>query len=233
LPAWFLESSTQTYAEETSPNERLKAALIGCGGMGTFDAKFAERFADVVAICDVDENRLKAAREHFKGAEAYSDYRKVCDLSDLDVVINGTPDHWHTLINLRAIRSGKDVYSEKPLTLTIDEGKRLVAAVKETSRVLQTGSQQRSDKTFRLACELVRNGRVGKVERVRVWLPMGLREGPFSEQPVPGGLDWDFLLVGLLRRNDDRLGRSSQRHCAMGTRPRAERARERGRRGDC
>ena len=192
LPRWFIEGSPRALAQVTSPNERPRVALVGCGGMGTFDAKFAERFGDIVAICDVDEGRLASAREHFKGARVYDDYREVCDLPDLDIVINGTPDHWHTLVNLRAIRSGKDVYSEKPLTLTIDEGKRLVAAVKESGRVLQTGSQQRSDKTFRLACELVRNGRVGKIERVRVWLPTGLREGPFAKQPVPDGLDWDF-----------------------------------------
>jgi predicted dehydrogenase len=110
----------------------------------------------------------------------------------VDVIINGTPDHWHTLVNLRALGSGKDVYSEKPLTLTIDEGKRVVAAVRKTGRVLQTGSQQRSDKTFRLACELVRNGRIGKVKRVTTWLPTGLREGPFAAKPVPKELDWDL-----------------------------------------
>jgi len=192
LPKWFVEICSPASAQVTSPNERPRVALVGCGGMGTFDAKFAERFGDIVALCDVDEARLQKTREHFKRAEPYRDYREVCDMPGLDIVINGTPDHWHTLINLRAIRSGKDVYSEKPLTLTIDEGKRLAAAVKETGRVLQTGSQQRSDKTFRLACELVRNGRVGKVERVRMWLPTGLREGPFAAQPVPDGLDWDF-----------------------------------------
>ncbi len=191
-PSWFVETSSNAAAEIKSPNERPRVALIGCGGMGTFDAKFAERFGDIVAICDVDQVRLRKAQEHFKQAQCFQNYREVCDLPKLDVVINGTPDHWHTLINLRAVRSGKDVYSEKPLTLTIDEGKRLVAAVKETGRVLQTGSQQRSDKTFRLACELVRNGRIGTLKRVRVWLPTGLREGPFAEQPVPDGLDWDF-----------------------------------------
>jgi predicted dehydrogenase len=160
--------------------------------MGTADAKFATRFGDVVAVCDVDQAHVAKARENFKEANSYHDYREVCDLPDVDVVINGTPDHWHTLVNLRAVRSGKDVYSEKPLTLTIDEGKRLVAAVNETGRILQTGSQQRSDKTFRLVCELVRNGRLGKVQRVKTWLPMGLREGPFSAQAVPEGLDWDF-----------------------------------------
>ena len=116
----------------------------------------------------------------------------MCDLSDLDVIINGTPDHWHTLINLRAIGSGKDVYAEKPLAMTIDEGKHIVAAVKKSDRILQTGTQQRSDKTFRLACELVHNGRLGKVARAQVWLPRGLREGPFATEPIPKALDWDF-----------------------------------------
>ena len=193
LPTWFLESSApRVLAVEKSPNERPRVALIGCGGMGTGDARSAERFGDIVAVCDVDSSHAEKARETFKKAEVYGDFRKVCDRPDIDAIINGTPDHWHTLVNLRALRSGKDVYSEKPLTLTIDEGKRVVAAVKETGRILQTGSQQRSDRTFRLACELVRNGRVGKVERVKVWLPMGLREGPFQPQPVPKGLDWDF-----------------------------------------
>jgi predicted dehydrogenase len=194
VPKWFLESSDSCVcAQVNSPNERPRVALIGCGGMGTVDAKLAERFGDIVAVCDVDKSHVeRAAREHFKRAEIYHDYRDVCDRPDLDVVINGTPDHWHTLINLRAIHSGKDVYSEKPLTLTIDEGKRLVAAVRDSGRILQTGSQQRSDKTFRLACELVRNGRVGKIERVRTWLPMGRREGPFVPRPVPTELDWDF-----------------------------------------
>ena len=193
LPAWFLESMpAHVMGAETSPNERPKVALIGCGGMGTGDAKSAQKFGDIIAVCDVDSERLGKAIQHFKGATPYSDFRKVCDLPDLDVVINGTPDHWHTLVNLRAVRSGKDVYSEKPLTLTIDEGKRLVAAVNSSGRILQTGSQQRSDKTFRLACELVRNGRLGKIERVRTWLPTGLHEGPFAPAPVPKELDWDM-----------------------------------------
>ena len=102
-----------------------------------------------------------------------------------------TPDHWHTLVNLAALKAGKDVYSEKPLTLTIDEGKRVVAAVKEHKRVLQTGSQQRSDARFRLACEIVRNGRLGKLTTVTTVLPQGLNAGPFKTAPVPKGLDWD------------------------------------------
>ncbi|MDQ3332375.1 MAG: Gfo/Idh/MocA family oxidoreductase, partial [Planctomycetota bacterium] len=195
LPAWFRESSeSRLFAQETSPNERPRVALVGCGGMGTGDAKNAQRFGDVVAVCDVDAERLGKASETFKGAKGYDDYRQLCDDNGIDVVINGTPDHWHTLVNLRALRSGKDVYSEKPLTLTIDEGKHVVAAVKEHGRILQTGSQQRSDAKFRLACELVRNGRLGKIDRAKVWLPAGFNEGPFPPEPVPAGLDWDRWL---------------------------------------
>ncbi len=193
LPGWFLERCASTaLARETSPNERARVALVGCGGMGTGDAKNAQRFGDIVAVCDVDQNHLDHALATFKGAKGHHDYRELCDRPDVDVIINGTPDHWHTLVNLRAVQSGKDVYSEKPLTMTIDEGKRLVAEVKQSGRILQTGSQQRSDATFRLACELVRNGRIGKIERARVWIPEGRQGGPFAVQPVPIGLDWDF-----------------------------------------
>jgi predicted dehydrogenase len=196
VPRWFVEEQTAQLraADERSPNERPRLALIGCGGRGSGVAKDAQRFGDVVAVCDVDAQHRDRAREAFGAEAAHSDFRHVCDLPNVDVIINGTPDHWHTLVNLRAVRSGKDVYSEKPLTLTIDEGKRLVAAVRESGRILQTGSQQRSDARFRLACELVRNGRIGKVHRATAWLPMGLHEGPFQAASVPDGLDWDFWL---------------------------------------
>src|SRR5262245_49980914 len=120
LPQWFIESCPpRALAEEKSPNERPKVGLIGCGGMGTGDAKNARRFGDIVAVCDADRSHAEKASETFNGAKVYHDYRDVCDRPDVHVIINGTPDHWHTLINLRAVRSGKDVYSEKPLTLTI------------------------------------------------------------------------------------------------------------------
>jgi predicted dehydrogenase len=110
----------------------------------------------------------------------------------IDAVINGTPDHWHSLINIAAARAKKDIYSEKPLTLTIDEGKHVVKAVRDNQVILQTGTQQRSSQRFRMACELVRNGRIGKLKEVSVWLPAGLRGGPFESKPVPENLDWDF-----------------------------------------
>ena len=110
----------------------------------------------------------------------------------MHAVVNATPDHWHSLVNIAAARAGKDIYGEKPLTLTIGEGRHVVEAVRKHGVVLQTGTQQRSSQRFRLACELVRNGRIGRLKQAEVWLPAGLRGGPFPTAPVPAGLDWDF-----------------------------------------
>ena len=193
LPRWFLEESQAAQTPRVpGPNDRPSIALVGCGGMGRGDARNASRFGRVAAVCDVDERQVAEAKKLFPEAEEQRDFRKVMERDDIDVVICGTVDHWHTLISMAAMRAGKDVYCEKPLTLTIDEGKRLVQTARETKRVLQTGSQQRSDKNFRLACELVRNGRIGKLKNIQVWLPAGRREGPFQPSPVPQGFDWDF-----------------------------------------
>jgi predicted dehydrogenase len=194
LPAWFAggcQAQTQSKAP-TSANDTPGIALIGCGGQGQGDLRSAARFGRVVALCDVDDNQLASAAKKWPTAAHEHDFRKVMERKDVDVVVCGTVDHWHTLVSLAAMRAGKDIYCEKPLTLTIDEGKRLVEAQATTKRILQTGSQQRSDKNFRLACELVRNGRLGKIKEVDVWLPAGRREGPFKTAPVPKGFDWDL-----------------------------------------
>lgn len=200
LPLWFVERELARAAEPAatvaSPNERPHIALIGCGGMGIGDAKDALRFGDVVAVCDVDRRHLDRAVQLFtkngKTPAAFTDFRSLLERGDIHAVINGTPDHWHSLINIAAAKAKKDIYSEKPLTLTIDEGKHVIKAVRENQVVLQTGTQQRSSQRFRMACELVRNGRIGKLREVNVWLPAGLRGGPFATRPVPAGLDWDF-----------------------------------------
>jgi predicted dehydrogenase len=175
-----------------SPNDQPAVGLIGCGGMGRGDAKNASRFGRIVALCDVDEGRIAEVKKQWPDAATYKDFRKLLEHKDLQVVICGTVDHWHTLVSMAAMRAGKDVYCEKPLTLTIDEGKRLVETARKTKRILQTGSQQRSDKNFRQACELVRNGRIGKLKHVSVFLPAGRREGPFKPSPVPEGFNWDL-----------------------------------------
>jgi predicted dehydrogenase len=193
LPKWFVEE-THANAPEKSAGQRSRIALIGCGGQGRGDAKKASRFGDVVMVCDVDNERIAEAKKLWPEATTKKDFRHVTESRDVDVVICGTVDHWHTLISIAAMRAGKDIYCEKPLTLTIDEGKHLVKVSQETGRILQTGSQQRSDARFRLACELVRNARIGKLKQIDVFLPMGRREGPFQSKSVPAGFDWDMWL---------------------------------------
>ena len=190
LPRWYLEELSAPIAR--AADDQPAIALVGCGGMGRGDAKNASRFGRVVAVCDVDDKQIAEAKKQWPDAEAYKDFRKVMDRQDIQAVVCGTVDHWHTLVSLAALRSKKDVYCEKPLTLTITEGQHLVKAVRDTGRLLQTGSQQRSDKNFRLACELVRNGRIGKLKHVSVWLPSGRREGPFKTSTPPTGFDWNM-----------------------------------------
>ena len=191
LPAWFLDECAAQQPSKES-NNTPGVALIGCGGRGRGVAAGAAKFGRIVALCDVDEKNLALAAKTWPDAAKFDDFRKVLERKDVDVVVCGTVDHWHVLVSIAAMRAGKDVYCEKPLTLTIDEGKKIVAEQKKTKQILQTGSQQRSDKNFRLACELVRNGRIGKAKEVDVWLPSGRREGPFKKVPVPAGFNWDM-----------------------------------------
>jgi predicted dehydrogenase len=201
LPRWFVEQelSASTQASHVrSANDRPGIALVGCGGMGRADAKSAARFGDIVAVCDVHSRQAAAAAAQFgderRTPAQYDDVRRVLERQDVHVIVNATPDHWHTLINMAACAAQKDVYAEKPLTLTIEEGQRLVRAVRRHGVVLQTGTQQRSNRLFRLACDLVRNGRIGTLSDVAVFLPAGVRGGPFAAAPVPDGLTWDFWL---------------------------------------
>ena len=158
----------------------------------------ARQWADIVAVCDVDDAQASAAARKFsregKIPDQFNDFRKVLERNDVHAIIHATPDHWHTLINLAAAQAKKDVYGEKPLTLTIDEGRLMTKAVREHKIVFQTGTQQRSDQWFHLACQLVRNDRIGKLKTVKVFVPGGLRGGPFHPVPVPAGLNWDFWL---------------------------------------
>jgi predicted dehydrogenase len=199
LPLWFVERQQLSAADvpaTPTPNDRPGIALVGCGGQGGADAKWATNYGEIIAVCDVDQTHAAKAATRFtvgdKVPTVYSDFRKVMERDDVHVIINGTPDHWHTLVNMAAAKAKKDVYSEKPLTLTIDEGRQLVNVVQASGIILQTGTQQRSDARFRMACELVRNNRIGRLLRANVWLPAGLRAGPFPVVPVPDGLDWDF-----------------------------------------
>ncbi len=191
VPYWFTASRARG---QEANSDRLRIGSIGVGGRGTGIMKEASRFGDVVAVCDVDLARAEQARKAMGAApDVYQDYRELLARKDIDVVTNGTPDHWHTIVNVAACRAGKDVYTEKPLTLTVDEGKILRKVVEETGRIVQVGTQQRSVPHFRTVCELVRNGRIGRLRQVLVLLPFWTTKGgPFPGQPVPEGLDWDF-----------------------------------------
>jgi predicted dehydrogenase len=195
--------------ERPAPSERIVMGCIGVGGMGkgNMGAFMGRPEVQMVAVCDVDrsmrEEAQKTVEDHyakqseqgtFKGCTAYNDFRELLDRDDIDAVMIGTPDHWHALISVAAAKAGKDIYCEKPLTLTIREAREMVNAVRRYGRVFQTGSQQRSSGGFRLACELIRNGRIGKLltAHVNVGGPSG--DCYLPAEPVPDGLDWDMWL---------------------------------------
>src|SRR4051794_12471592 len=151
-------------------NERINTGHIGVGNQGRGNLK--KLVQNAIAVCEVDSERLEEAKSQVekaakRSAAAYSDYRKLLDNKDVDAVVVTTPDHWHALITVDACAAGKDVYCEKPLTLTVAEGRAMVNAARKHNRIVQTGSQQRSDDRFRLACELVRSGRLGKIHTVK------------------------------------------------------------------
>lgn len=192
IPYTF-SSTSAADASARSANSRFRVASIGMRYQGSVIADKSQAHGDIVAICDVDREIAEKARAQFGGkADLYEDYRELLQRPDIDVVTIGTPDHWHTAMVIDACRAGKDVYCEKPLTLTIDEGKILTRVVKETGRVVQVGSWQRSDSRFRLACELVRAGKIGKLQKVTVVLGKNEQGGPFSQATPPAGFNWDL-----------------------------------------
>ncbi len=199
LPYFF--SSPKTMADETKAlSDRPLVGCIGNGGMGSGDANAIKKYGEIVALCDVDRSHSEGLKNRLKigdksGFEIYEDYRKVLDRKDIELVTISTPDHWHTKIAIDALRSGKDVYCQKPLTLTIDEGKLLCRVVKETGRVLQVGTQQRSqEKLFQTAVALVQEGRLGKIKRVTCAIGGSPKGGPFAKATPPANLNWEMWL---------------------------------------
>jgi predicted dehydrogenase len=180
-------------ARPKSKNDRFRIGSIGMRYQGSVITEKAQVEGDVVAIAEVDREIAEKARQQFGGkADLYEDYRRMLERPDIDVIMIGTPDHWHTAMLIDACRAGKDVYCEKPLTLTIDEGKLIEKVVDETGRVVQVGSWERSDSNFRLACEMVRQGRLGKLEKVTVTLGKNKTGGPFAAKSPPAHLNWNL-----------------------------------------
>jgi len=183
-------------------SERITMGCIGVGGRGSSNMRafLGRKQVQILAVCDVDKNHRDRAKKTVddkygnSDCKAYLDFREVIVREDIDALSLALPDHWHSIPAIMGARYGKDMYAEKPLARTIREGRAMVEAVERYGRVWQTGSQQRSTANFHKACELVRNGRIGKVSRVEVGLPTGRPGGNPPVQPPPPGLDWDFWL---------------------------------------
>ena len=192
VPYWL----TASRAKAEAKNDRLTTAAIGTGGRGSGIGNQLRGRTDMVAVCDVDAGHANRFRRGDDKITVYEDFRKLLERKDIDAVTIGTPDHWHTRIVLTALRAGKDVYCEKPLTLTIDEGKMLVKTVKETGQILQVGTQQRTEfgRNFLRAVAMARSGRLGKIKKVTAAIGGAPKAGPFKKSAPPKGLNWDFWL---------------------------------------
>jgi predicted dehydrogenase len=174
-------------------NDRIGVGVIGPGRQGTgLMGNYPRDGAELVAFADCYQERLDRALSRFPKATTYRDYRKLLEDPNVDAVMIATPDHWHALNTVHACEAGKDVYVEKPMNLTVREGQIMVAAAEKHGRVVTTGSMQRSMEACRIGCEMVRNGRAGKISEVHANNYPSPWECTLPEQPVPEGLDWDF-----------------------------------------
>jgi len=199
---YVVSSSALGGAGNVAASNRITVGCIGVGPQGTGVMRnfLAQKDARVVAVCDVKNHVLQAAQElvnkHYQGTgcAAYNDFRKLIARDDIDVVLAATPDHWHVLVALAAVKAGKDVYLEKPMGLSLAQDQALRAAVHRHGRVFQFGTQQRSNRNFRFACELALNERIGKLHTINVWSPGSSQGGSLEPVPVPQWLDYNMWL---------------------------------------
>jgi predicted dehydrogenase len=203
---YIVSSSVLGSDGAVAPGNRIAMGLIGTGSINRRHRKafLAQKDVRIIAVCDPVQSRREPFRDYINqayGSKVCADYRDFRDLlarKDIDAVCIATPDHWHAIHAARAMQAGKDVYAEKPLTLTVTQGRRLLKIAATYSRILQTGLQRRSSAVCRHVCELVRNGRIGRLTNVEVGI-IGINRGPqvgknFPEKPVPKGFDYDLWL---------------------------------------
>jgi predicted dehydrogenase len=199
---YIVPSSVLGADGSVAPSNRITMGCIGVGsqGSGNMSNFLGKKDAQVIAVCDVDKGHRdgakKAVDERYKNSDCktYTDFRELIARDDIDALSLALPDQWHSIPVVMGARAGKDMYGEKPLARTINEGKVMRDTVNKYGRIWQTGSWQRSVSDFHRACELVINGRIGKVQKVEVGLPTGGGSGNNPVQPVPEGVDWDFWL---------------------------------------
>lgn len=190
------------WSAEVKPNDKITMGFIGMGKQnhGLQNGFMNHSKVQVVAVSDCDTNRRNAARDRAnnkyknKDCKTYADFRELIERDDIDTVCIATPDHWHAIQTIAALNSGKDVYCEKPLTHNVHESVAVMKAVKKNKRVLQTGSMQRSSRDFRVACELVRNGVIGKIKRTAVNIGDAGRPCDLKTEEMEPGLDWDMWI---------------------------------------
>jgi len=203
---YILPSSVLGDERAVAPSNNITIGLIGTGNINTHHCRsfLAEKDARIVAVCDPVTARREGFRNHINqvyednACTEYCDFRELLAREDIDAVCIGTPDHWHATLAIASMKAGKDVYVEKPLTLTVAEGRHVVEAASMYGRVLQTGLQRRSGGAFRNVCELVRNGRIGRLTRVEVGI-IGINKGVlagqnFATAPVPEDFDYELWL---------------------------------------
>jgi len=203
-------AASAAQAQTKSPNDKIQIALIGAGGMGTGDAQYAQQIPGVklVAVADLYDGRLERAKERW-GATLFTsrDYREVLARKDVDAVIIGTSDHWHSKISIDAMEAGKDVYCEKPMVQKIKQGKDVVAAAKRTGRILQVGSQYASSMVFHRAKDLMAQGAIGELNLVEASLDRSTAIGAWQytmpPDASPARVDWDRYVSNTNKRTWD------------------------------
>jgi len=187
--------------KKISPNDRIRVALIGAGGMGSADSESSQQVpgVELVAVSDIYQGRLTRAKERW-GSQLFvtRDYREVLARKDIDAVLIATPDHWHAHISIDAMNAGKDVYCEKPMVQLVQDGKAVVDAQKNTSRIMQVGSQRVSSIVYKKAQELLQAGAIGELNMVEAWWDrnsaIGAWEYSIPPDATPQNIDWDRFL---------------------------------------
>lgn len=198
----YIPASVLGRDKQIAANDKIHVGCIGIGPQGTGDMRGFLRNSgcQVVALCDLKNNVLEERQglvNDFydnRDCKAYHDFRELAARDDIDACLVATCDHWHVLTSLAVVRSGKDVYMEKPMGLTLEEDQAMRAAVYQNNRIFQFGTQQRSDASFRKACEIVRNGLIGDLHTINVWSSGSSQGGNPAQVPVPEWLDYDFWL---------------------------------------
>ena len=180
----------------TAPSDKINLGFIGTGkqALGLQESFLKTKAVNILAAADVYEAKLQHFASSLTGCELYHDFRTILDRKDIDAVVIAVPDHWHAVISVLAAQAGKDIYCEKPLSLTVKEGRAMVTAARQHKRVFQTGSMQRSWPEFRQAVELVRNGYIGDIKTVRVNVGPPPKPYDLPAEAIPAGVDWDFWL---------------------------------------